>query len=105
VDSNPTQGMDVCLRLFYVCVWVAALRQADLPSKDSTDCLRIKKLKWKEAFHGCPVFVVGATGIKIDRETDIYYISAFCCIEVAFLYLKCLRQYGKTAANTYTGKL
>jgi hypothetical protein len=38
VGSNPTRGMDVCLRLFYVCVVsrkVAALRRADPPSKES----------------------------------------------------------------------
>jgi hypothetical protein len=36
VVSNPTRGMDVCVRLF--CVQVAALRQADRPSKVSYDC-------------------------------------------------------------------
>jgi hypothetical protein len=33
LDSNPTQGMDVCVHLF--CVQVAALRRADPLSKDS----------------------------------------------------------------------
>jgi hypothetical protein len=33
VGSNPTQGTDVCVRLF--CVLVAALWRADLPSKES----------------------------------------------------------------------
>jgi hypothetical protein len=38
VGSNPNQGMDVCVRLFCVCVVlyvVAALRRADPPSKES----------------------------------------------------------------------
>jgi hypothetical protein len=35
MDSNPTWGMNVCVRLFSVlsCVQVAALRRADSPSK------------------------------------------------------------------------
>jgi hypothetical protein len=39
VGSNPTWGMDVCVPLFCVCsvlcVQVAALPRADLPSKES----------------------------------------------------------------------
>jgi hypothetical protein len=39
VGSNPSSGMDVCVRLFCVCallcVQVAALRRADPPSKES----------------------------------------------------------------------
>jgi hypothetical protein len=35
MGSNPTQGMDVCVRLFCVCVQVAALRRAELPSEES----------------------------------------------------------------------
>jgi hypothetical protein len=37
VGSNPTQSMDVCLHLFCVCVYVAALRRADHSSKSPTD--------------------------------------------------------------------
>jgi hypothetical protein len=33
VGSNPTRGMDICVRLF--CVQVEALRRADPPSKES----------------------------------------------------------------------
>jgi hypothetical protein len=48
VGSNPTQGMDVCLYLFCVCVavWVAALRRADSRSKESYRlCRRLRN--WK----------------------------------------------------------
>jgi hypothetical protein len=38
VDSNPTQGMNVCISVcafFCVCVQVEALRRADHPPKES----------------------------------------------------------------------
>jgi hypothetical protein len=34
----------------------------------------IKKLKWNEAFHGCPMLQVGATGI--NQPTNILAESA-----------------------------
>jgi hypothetical protein len=53
---NPNRGMDVCLRLFCVCV-LCRERPCDVliirPS-GPTGSLEIKKLKWNEAFHENP---------------------------------------------------
>jgi hypothetical protein len=59
VGSNPTQGMDVCVCVYSVCVLLSvgsglatgwSLVQGVLPT-----VLRIKKLKWNKAFHECPL--------------------------------------------------
>jgi hypothetical protein len=44
--SNPTQGMNVCLLLFCVCVWEKALRRADPRPSSPTDCLKLRN--WRE---------------------------------------------------------
>jgi hypothetical protein len=52
VGSNPTWGMDVCVRLFCACadlrVQVVASRRADPPSKESYQ-LRKRSRNWKAA--------------------------------------------------------
>jgi hypothetical protein len=50
VGSNLTWGMDVCVYVYSVfvlsCVWVAALRRADPPSKEYYRlCITFTKLK------------------------------------------------------------
>jgi hypothetical protein len=66
VGSNPTLGMDVCVRLFCVCAvcaQVAALRRVHPPSKESYR-LYIGSRNWKSGqgpTKGCRA---------IDRETD-----------------------------------
>jgi hypothetical protein len=55
--------MDACLREFCVYVYVAALRHADSPSKESTDCPRLRNWSETKRFTDAPMLQVGATGI------------------------------------------
>jgi hypothetical protein len=62
MGSNPSQGMDVYLRLFCICVVMSTLRPCDGPiphPKSPTDCLRINKLKRNKVFHGRPMLQSG----------------------------------------------
>jgi hypothetical protein len=73
VGSNPTQGMDICLRLFCVCVVLCSYLPCSglIPrTRSPTDSLRIKKLKGNKAFHGCPMFQSGSKGKKRVRERE-----------------------------------
>jgi hypothetical protein len=45
VGSNRTGGIYVCVRLF--CVWVAALRRADPPSKESCRLCKKRLRNWR----------------------------------------------------------
>jgi hypothetical protein len=64
VGSNPIQGMDVCV--YSAFLLGSGLASGLIPRPRSpTDCLRLRKVKWNEAFHGCPVLQVGATGVDL----------------------------------------
>jgi hypothetical protein len=70
VGSNPTKGMDVCLRLLCLyrqrpCDWLSPR------PRSPTGCLRITELKWKKAFQGCPILQSGSN--REERERDNPY--------------------------------
>jgi hypothetical protein len=68
LGSNPTQGMDICVRLF--CVKEAALRRADPPSKESyRPCIRLRN--WKSG-QG-----ITTDCRAIDRQIEKHKISRY----------------------------
>jgi hypothetical protein len=61
------------VRVYPVFVYVSSLQQNDPPSKESTDCPRIKKLKLNEAFQACPM-LQSWRNKKRDRDRKAYSI-------------------------------
>jgi hypothetical protein len=57
-----------------VCVYSVSVRWRPsdglIPRPRSSADSQIKKLECKEAFYGCPVFRVGATGIEEEEEEE-----------------------------------
>jgi hypothetical protein len=68
VGSNTTQWIDVCLRLFCVCVGSGFATGWFPRSRSPAESLRITKPKRTKPFHGCTMFQSGSNSKK-ERET------------------------------------
>jgi hypothetical protein len=64
VGSNPIQSMSVYVHSVFVLGSCLATSWSPVQG-----VLPTKKLKWDEAFHGCPILQLGATGIVAEEET------------------------------------
>jgi hypothetical protein len=70
--------MDVSPRLFYVCVVLYRELPCDelIPRpRNSTVCLRNKKLKWNKEFHGCPLLQSWSNKKKRESERMLIFRS------------------------------
>jgi hypothetical protein len=45
VGSNPTRGMDVCVRLFFVCVFLCVVSGLTTHTRSLTDYVQIRELR------------------------------------------------------------
>jgi hypothetical protein len=85
-DSSPTRGMDVCVRLFCICVVLCV--GSGLATGSSTvqvvlpTVYKIKKLKWNEAFQRCPMLNMEQQEIRMNIFLD--YIIRDLSTDVIF---------------------
>jgi hypothetical protein len=98
VVSNPAQGMDVCLRLFCVCVVLCRSRPCvgQIPcSRSPTDCLRLRNWsemkrftdaicsKWAQqevdSAPACNSIVNGYLGLSLQEEHIFFLIFSVTC--------------------------